>query len=418
MDIKEYVLKKAESARRASKKLSYESTVVKNNALLNMARALVENKDYIIEENKKDLKFAREKGMSEALIDRLVLDYKRINEMADTLENTAALPDPVGEVTKMWKRPNGMEIGKMRVPLGVIGIIYEARPNVTVDSAALCIKSGNAVVLKGGSEAIKSNTAIYKVISKACVDSGIEDGAVQFIDITDREAVNVMMKMNGVIDVLIPRGGASLIKNVVLNSTVPVIETGIGNCHVYVDKSADFKMADDIIVNAKTQRPGVCNAMETLLVHEDIAEDFLPEICGILEKLGVEIRGCGITKKIVPSVISASEDDWKTEYHDLILAVRVVSSIDEAMDHIYRYGTHHSEVIVTNDYSKSQRFLKEVDAAAVYVNASSRFTDGGQFGFGTEIGISTQKLHARGPMGLNELTTSKYIIYGSGQIRK
>ncbi|MBA5851122.1 glutamate-5-semialdehyde dehydrogenase [Clostridium sp. cel8] len=418
MDIKEYVIKKAKDAKLASKKLSYEKTTVKNQALINMGRALLENKSYIIDENKKDIENARDKGISNALIDRLMLNDKRIEEMAQGLKNTAMLPDPVGEVTGMWKRPNGISIGKMRVPLGVIGIIYEARPNVTVDSVALCIKSGNAVILKGGSEAINSNSAIYNVISKACYDAGIEKGAIQFIDVTDREAVNVMMKLNDYIDVLIPRGGAGLIKNVVRNSTVPVIETGLGNCHVYVDKYADFNMAENIIVNAKTQRPGVCNAMETLLVHKDIAQDFLPHMCDVLKKLNVEIRGCESTQKIVDGIKPAVEDDWSTEYNDLILAVKIVSSIDEAIEHIYKYSTRHSEVIITNNYTNSQRFLKEIDAAAVYVNASSRFTDGGQFGFGGEIGISTQKLHARGPMGLNELTTYKYIICGNGQIRE
>lgn len=418
MDIKEYVVKKSRLAKKASKKLSYESTLVKNKALLNMSEAILKNREYIIEENKKDVENARKKGISLSLIDRLMLNDERIEGMAKTLKDTAALPDPIGEVTKMWKRPNGLRIGRTRVPLGVIGIIYEARPNVTVDASALCIKSGNAVILKGGSEAINSNVAIYNVISKAASEVGLEDGSIQLVDITDRESVNVMMKLNEYIDVLIPRGGAGLIKSVVKNSTVPVIETGLGNCHVYVDKDADFKMAEDIIINAKTQRPGVCNAMETLLVHKSIAAQFLPNLCDKLKHIGVEIRGCSITQKIVDGIVPAVEDDWATEYLDLILAVKVVSSIDEAMDHIYKYGTRHSEVIVTNSYANSERFLNEVDAAAVYVNASSRFTDGGQFGFGGEIGISTQKLHARGPMGLNELTTEKYIIYGSGQIRQ
>lgn len=418
MDIKEYVIEKCKLAKNASRKLSYAGTLVKNKALVSMGKSLLKNRKYIIDENKKDVKNARNKGMSESLIDRLMLDDKRIEDMARTLNNTAALPDPVGEVTKMWKRPNGIRIGKMRVPLGTIGIIYEARPNVTVDAVALCLKSGNAVILKGGSEAINSNTAIYNVISKACEESGIEKEAIQFIDITDRESVEVMMKLNEYIDVLIPRGGAGLIKNVVKNSTVPVIETGLGNCHVYVDSDADFKMAENIVINAKTQRPGVCNAMETLLVHKDAADKFLPHMCQRLKSLNVEIRGCDITQKIVSDILPATDDDWATEFLDLILAVRVVPSIDDAIEHIYKYGTGHSEVIVTNNYFNSEKFLKEVDAAAVYVNASSRFTDGGQFGFGGEIGISTQKLHARGPMGLEELTTSKYIIYGDGQIRE
>ncbi|MCH3964376.1 MAG: glutamate-5-semialdehyde dehydrogenase [Clostridium sp.] len=418
MDIKGYIMEKAGFAKEASKKLSYEKTEVKNRALVNMSEAVLKNKDYIMHENEKDVENARKKGISRALIDRLMLDDRRIEDMAGTLKDTAALPDPVGEVIRMWKRPNGLNIGKMKVPLGVIGIIYEARPNVTVDAAALCIKSGNAVILKGGSEAINSNAAIYDVISRACYEAGVAEGAIQFIDIAERQCVNIMMKLNEYIDVLIPRGGAGLIKNVVKNSTVPVIETGLGNCHVYVDESADFKMAEEIIVNAKTQRPGVCNAMETLLVNGNIAESFLPHLCKVLKNLGVEIRGCDITRKIVEGVVPASEEDWWTEYLDLILAVKVVPNINEAIEHIYKYGTGHSEVIVTNNYANSQKFLKEIDAAAVYVNASSRFTDGGQFGFGGEIGISTQKLHARGPMGVNELTTSKYIIYGSGQIRK
>lgn len=418
MDIKGYIVEKAVFAKEASKKLSYEKTEVKNRALVNMSEAVLKNKDYIMHENEKDVENARKKGISRALIDRLMLDDRRIEDMAGTLKDTAALPDPVGEVTRMWKRPNGLNIGKMKVPLGVIGIIYEARPNVTVDAAALCIKSGNAVILKGGSEAINSNAAIYEVISRACCEAGVAEGAIQFIDIAERQCVNIMMKLNEYIDVLIPRGGAGLIKNVVKNSTVPVIETGLGNCHVYVDESADFKMAEEIIVNAKTQRPGVCNAMETLLVNGNIAESFLPHLCEVLKNLGVEIRGCDITRKIVEGIIPASQEDWGTEYLDLILAVKVVPDINEAIEHIYKYGTGHSEVIVTNNYANSQKFLKEIDAAAVYVNASSRFTDGGQFGFGGEIGISTQKLHARGPMGLNELTTSKYIIYGNGQIRK
>jgi glutamate-5-semialdehyde dehydrogenase len=318
----------------------------------------------------------------------------------------------------MWKRPNDLRIEKVRVPLGTIGIIYEARPNVTVDASALCLKSGNSVVLRGGKEAICSNLAIYNIIYKAAVNSGLPEGAVEFIDITEREAVEVLMKLNGYIDVLIPRGGRGLISSVVKNSTVPVIETGSGNCHIYVDADADLDMAEKIVVNAKTQRPAVCNAMETLLVHKDAAGEFLPRLGSTLHKLNVEIRGCSRTQKLIPDVKLATERDYSKEFLDLILAVKVVDSMDEAIDHIYKYGTGHSEAIITNNYASSQKFLREIDAAVVYVNASTRFTDGGEFGFGSEIGISTQKLHARGPMGLNELTTTKYMVYGNGQIRE
>lgn len=420
MDIKEQIIEIAKLSKLAAKKLSYEATEVKNKALLNMSKALLENKAYILSENEKDVIAAREKGISDSLIDRLMLNEKRIIEMADGLKKTAALPDPIGEVIKMWKRPNNLTIGQVRVPLGVIGIIYEARPNVTVDAAALCIKSGNSVILRGGKEAINSNIAIAKIIEKAAVEAGLPEGSIQLIENIDREAVNIMVKLNDYIDVIIPRGGAGLIKTVVQNSTVPVIETGIGNCHIYVDKAADFSMAENIIINAKVQRPSVCNAMETLLVHKDIAKDFLPKLCKKLHELKVEIRGCELTQSIVKEayIVPASEKDFEQEFLDLIIAVKVVDSIDAAINHIFKYGTKHSEAIITNDYANSQKFLAEVDAAAVYVNASTRFTDGGQFGFGGEIGISTQKLHARGPMGLNELTTIKYIIYGNGQIRE
>lgn len=418
MDIKEYVLEKGRKAKNAARHLGNLSTDIKNKALLLMADFLVDNSDAIIEANNIDMAEGRKKGLSSSVLDRLMLDESRIMEIANALRNVASLPDPIGEVVKMWRRPNNLQIGQIRVPLGVIGIIYESRPNVTVDAAALCIKTGNAVILKGGSESINSNIAITNVLIKAALKAGLPEASIQLIDTTNREAVNVLMTMNEYVDVLIPRGGAGLIKAVVNNSTVPVIETGVGNCHVYVDSDADLKMAEDIIINAKTQRPAVCNAMETLLVHQDKAAELLPNLTEKLEKLGVELRGCPKTLNIVQGIREAVEEDWSTEYLDLILAIKVVDSLDEALDHIYEYGTKHSEAIITNNYNNSQRFLKEVDAAAVYVNASTRFTDGSQFGFGAEIGISTQKLHARGPMGLNELTTIKNIIYGEGQIRK
>jgi glutamate-5-semialdehyde dehydrogenase len=418
MDIKEYVIEKGSRAKNAARYLGNLSTSVKNSSLLLMADFIVDNSDIIVEANSIDMAEGRKKGLSNAVLDRLMLDENRIVEMAEGLRNVASLPDPIGEVVKMWRRPNNLQIGQIRVPLGVIGIIYESRPNVTVDAAALCIKTGNAVILKGGSESINSNIAITDILIKAAVKAGLPEGCIQLIDTTDREAVNVLMTMNEYVDVLIPRGGAGLIKAVVNNSTVPVIETGVGNCHVYVDSDADLKMAEDIIINAKTQRPAVCNAIESILIHDSVALDFLPGLAKKLESLGVELRGCERAKNIVKNMKEALEEDWYTEYLDLILAVKVVASVDEALDHIYRYGTKHSEAIITSNYNRAQRFLREVDAAAVYVNASTRFTDGSQFGYGAEIGISTQKLHARGPMGLNELTTIKNIIYGEGQIRK
>lgn len=418
MNIYDYMVEKGLLAKKASRKLAYISTETKNNALIAMSEALVKNSDFILAENEKDITNGKNNGMSQGLLDRLALNIKRIEDMAQGLKNVALLSDPIGEVTKMWRNPDNLQIGRVRVPLGVIGMIYEARPNVTVDAAALCIKSGNAAILKGGKEAINSNIAIANTIIKAAVEAGLPEGSIQLIETTDREAVNVMMKLNEYIDVLIPRGGSGLIQTVVKNSTVPVIETGIGNCHVYVDEEADLEMAENIVINAKTQRIGVCNAMETLLVHKDAAPKLLPKLGEHLKSLGVEIRGCEKTGEYIKDIVSATEKDWETEYLDLILAVKVVNSIDDAMDHIYIYGTKHSEAIVTNNYKNSQRFLNEVDAAAVYVNASTRFTDGSEFGFGAEIGISTQKLHARGPMGLEQLTSIKYIIYGEGQTRK
>lgn len=417
--VKDEVINKAAKAKEAARILSFLSTAVKNQALLVMAEELSERADEIIEANKIDMANGRARGLSGAMLDRLLLTEGRIDEMADGLKAIVGLSDPVGEVISMWQRPNGLQIGKMRVPIGVIGIIYEARPNVTVDAAGLCLKTGNAVVLRGGSEAIYSNKAITNIIASAAVKAGVPEGAIQLIETTDREAVDIMLKLNEYLDILIPRGGAGLIQTVVKNATVPVIETGVGNCHVYVDNEADLAMAKSIVINAKTQRPGVCNAMETLLVHREVAGQLLPDLLNALrDEYRVEVRGCPETKKLVDWVNEATEDDYYAEFLDLILAVKVVQDMDEAVNHIYKYGTKHSEAIITTNYNKSRRFLQEIDAAAVYINASTRFTDGCQFGFGAEIGISTQKLHARGPMGLAELTTTKYIIYGNGQTRK
>lgn len=418
MNTREYVIEKAKVAKEASRKIGTISTKVKDSALEAMAEALINNKDLIISANAKDIENGREKGLSQYMLDRLLLDEKRINSMAEGLRTVASLKDPIGQSVKMWRKENDLQIGSVRVPLGVIGMIYESRPNVTVDAAALCIKAGNSVILRGGSEAISSNTVLIDIIKSAAEENGLPEGCIQFIEITDREAVNEMMTLNGYIDVLIPRGGAGLINAVVKNASIPVIQTGVGNCHVFIDKSADLKMAHDIVINAKTQRPAVCNSIETILVHEDAASKVLPKIGESLNSYGVEIRGCLKTQNILKDIKPASEEDWATEYLDFIVAIKVVDSIDEAIDHIFKYGTNHSEAIITKDYGNAQRFLREIDASAVYVNASTRFTDGGEFGFGAEIGISTQKLHARGPMGLEELTTIKYIIYGDGQIRE
>jgi glutamate-5-semialdehyde dehydrogenase len=404
-------------AKEASLKLAGMSTRAKDDALQAMARSLEERSDMILEANQEDMDATRKNGLSGVLLDRLMLTPDRVSDMAKGLRALVALPDPVGEVVRMWTRPNGLQIGKMRVPLGVIGIIYEARPNVTVDAAGLCLKAGNAVILRGGSEAFNSNQAITQVISSAATGAGLPPGTIQLVNTTDREAVNIMLKMNEFIDVLIPRGGAGLIQTVVQNATVPVLETGVGNCHTYVEEDADLVMAEKIVVNAKTQRPGVCNAMETLLVHAKVAPVFLPTAAAALRAKGVELRGCPRTQDVLPDVIPAAEEDWKTEYLDLILAVKVVDGLEEAIRHINTYGTKHSEAIITSSYAKARTFLQQVDAAAVFVNASTRFTDGYQFGFGAEIGISTQKMHARGPMGLEEMTSIKYIIYGDGQIR-
>ena len=417
MDYAAELNEKGKVARQAARKLAVLSTDVKNQALQAMAEALQTNQQAILAANQIDIDNGQAKGMSRPLLDRLLLTADRISAMADGLRQIASLPDPVGEVLSMHRRPNGLDIGKMRVPLGVIGIIYEARPNVTADAAGLCLKSGNACILRGGSEAIHSNTAIVAALVGAAKASGVPDGAIGLIETTDRQAVNAMLRLNQYLDVIIPRGGAGLIKAVVENSTVPVIETGTGVCHTYVDASADIAMAHSIAFNAKVSRPAVCNSMETLLVHQDAAAALLPSLLAAYRQAGVELRGCEETSRYHPDVIPATEDDWATEYHDLILSVKVVPDMEAALDHIATYSTRHSEAIVTKDYASGRRFLQEVDAAAVYINASTRFTDGFEFGFGAEIGISTQKMHARGPMGLPELTSIKYIVYGDGQIR-
>jgi len=417
MDLHDTIVKQAETAKSASRRLAVLPSPIKNKALEAMACALEDGAALILEANAADLEAARAKKIKKSFLDRLMLDEGRIHSMAEGLRQTAALPDPVGEGEWETVRPNGIEIRRVKVPIGVIGIVYEARPNVTADAAALCMKSGNAVLLRGGSEALRSNRVISSLLAKAAYDAGIPEGALQFIDSDDREAVGEMMKLKGLLDVIIPRGGAGLIQRIVRESQVPVIETGAGICHTYVDEGADLDMAVRIAVNAKTSRPSVCNAMETLLVHEKEAREFLPRVAAELRERKVELRGCERTRGVLSDIEAATEDDWSTEYDDLILSIRVVRDIDEAIEHINRYNTGHSETIVTRDIQRAHRFQREVDAAAVYVNASTRFTDGFEFGFGAEIGISTQKLHARGPMGLNELTSTKYLIYGEGQVR-
>jgi glutamate-5-semialdehyde dehydrogenase len=408
---------KGRQAKSAARKLAILSTTVKNQALIQMADRLEAETARLLTANAQDIDNGKQKGLSQSLLDRLLLTEARIAAMAEGLRQIAALPDPVGEGLGMQRRPNGLEIAKVRVPLGVIGIIYEARPNVTVDAAGLCLKAGNAVILRGGSEAIHSNIAIIEIIAAAAYAAGIPEGAIQFIETTDRQAVNALLKLNQYLDVIIPRGGAGLIKTVVENSTVPVIETGTGICHTFVDESADLVMAQSIAFNAKVSRPAVCNSMETLLVHRQIADQFLPDMLHKLSQAGVEVRGCQETMKYASNIVAASEEDWATEYHDLILSIKIVADIEAAIEHIDQYSTRHSEAIVTQNYDHARRFQHAVDAAAVYVNASTRFTDGFEFGFGAEIGISTQKLHARGPMGLPELTSIKYLITGNGQIR-
>lgn len=414
----ELVQAKAQAAKQAAAKLAVTSTAVKNAALLAMAAALEAQQAEILAANERDMTAAVAKGMKSSMLDRLKLTAERISGMADGLRQVAGLADPVGNVIDGKTLPNGLHITKIRVPLGVIGIIYEARPNVTADAAGLCLKSGNAVILKGGSEAMESNKTVAAILAQAAEGAGIPAGSIQFIDTSDRQAVQDLIHMNGLVDVVIPRGGAGLIQAVVRNASVPVIETGAGVCHTYVDKDANVEMAMKIAFNAKVQRPSVCNAMETLLVHKDIADKFLPMMLMMYNSSAVEIRGDKAVQEYSGQVHPATEEDWSTEYGDLRLSVKIVDSIEEAMAHIAKYGTGHSECIVTDNYQAAQLFQYTVDAAAVYVNASTRFTDGNEFGFGAEIGISTQKLHARGPMALPELTSTKYLINGNGQVRK
>lgn len=417
MDIKSFVLKKAHEAKEGGRSIAKASSGQKNNALIKMAETLKKNIKALQKENKKDIVAAKKKGLPGAMIDRLTLTAKRIDEMARGLVEIANLPDPVGEITKMRERPNGMMVGKMRVPIGVIGIIYESRPNVTADATALCLKAGNAVVLRGGSEAINSNRAIVKILRGVAKKEGIHEGVITFIDKTDRQAIMEMLKLEGIIDLVIPRGGEGLIRAVTENSRIPVLKHYKGVCHVFVDRDADLQMAEDICFNAKVQRPGVCNSMETMLVDEKISGKFLPAMIKRFRKAKVLVKGCPLTRKIDKSVAQAEDKDFYNEYIDLILNVRVVKDMDDAIDHIAKYSSAHTETIVTKDYSKAMRFLREVDSSSVFVNISTRFSDGFQFGLGAEMGISTGKIHARGPMGLEELTCAKFIALGNGQLR-
>lgn len=416
-DGQKILIEQGKMAKKAARILAVADTNLKNNALAKMADSLEKASDEIIAANSMDLKAGQETGLTAALLERLTLDKNRIAAMAEGLREIMRLPDPVGEVLEINKRPNGLEVGRIRTPIGVIGIIYESRPNVTADAAGLCLKAGNAILLRGGEEAHNSNRVIARVIAEAAIFAGLPAGAIQLIDSTDREIVIQMMQMNDYLDCLIPRGGLGLKKAVMANATVPYIMTGMGNCHVYVDQYADLNKAQAIVINAKVQRPSVCNAAETLLVHQAAATEFLPLIIKELQQAGVEIRGCAASQMLVPGIKAATEADWDEEYLDLIIAVKVVKDLDEAINHINTHGTGHSEAIISENYTDVRRFMNAVDAAAVYANASTRFTDGSEFGFGAEMGISTQKLHARGPMGLRELTTTKYIIYGDGQIR-
>jgi glutamate-5-semialdehyde dehydrogenase len=417
MSIADDISKIARDARQASLVMARLSSGAKNDLLLRMAAALEANADSLVEENGKDLEAASAKGLSGAMLDRLMLDGKRIGSMADGLREVAALPDPVGEVTKMWKRPNDLMVGKMRIPLGVIGIIYEARPNVTADAAGLCLKAGNGVILRGGSEAIHSNIAIAAILREEMRAAGIPEAALSVIPFPQREGVLEMLRQEESIDLIIPRGGESLIRFVVENSKIPVLKHYKGVCHVFVDACADFAMAERIVVNGKVQRPGVCNAVETLLIHKDVAETFVPRIAEVLTGLKVELRGDEIVRQFAPDAKPATEEDWHAEFLDLILAVKVVDDMDDAIAHINRYGSLHTEAIVTSDYGNAQRFIREVNSGVVLVNASTRFSDGNQLGLGAEIGISTTKLHSFGPMGLEDLTTQKFIVYGDGQVR-
>lgn len=418
MTVQETIISMAVAARKAARGMASLSTEVKNRALLKMADELLRQRDLIQTENEKDLAAGRAKGLSSAMLDRLNLTDKVIASMVAGLREVAALADPVGEITEMNRRPNGLMVGRMRIPLGVIGMIYESRPNVTVDAAALCLKTGNAIILRGGSEAIHSNLALAKILQEVLVSETIPAAAVQVIPTTDREAITTMLTLEEHIDLIIPRGGEGLIRFVAENSRIPVLKHYKGVCHIFIDSSADVEMAGDIVMNSKVQRPGVCNSLETLLIHREVAASFLPVIGKRLVDAGVELRGCPETKAILPSVTPAVEEDWPAEYLDLILAVKVVPDLDAALDHIATYSSLHTESIITSNYANAQRFIREVESSSVMVNASTRFSDGGQFGLGAEIGISTTKLHAYGPMGLKELTTKKFIVYGDGQIRQ
>ena len=416
-EITELVQHIVERAQVAARKLATLPSGVKNDALMRMAAMLEAEEAALTDINARDVERARDKGLSSAMVDRLRLTSQRISDMARGLREVAALSDPIGEVTHMWRRPNGLEIGTMRTPLGVIAFIYESRPNVTADAVGLCLKSGNAVILRGGSEAIQSNLALSELLSKAAVAAGIPEDALQMIPVTERSAIFELLQKNKYVDLVVARGGEEFIRTVVEHSHIPVIKHDKGLCHTYIDAEADLAMAALVAFNAKVQRPSVCNAMETLLVHRDVAVSFLPGFCDQLKAAGVEVRGCPETLRIVPWASAATGEDWDTEYLDLVLSVKVVSSLDEAMDHIARHSSKLSESIITTNYQRARRFLHEVDSAAVFVNASTRFTDGHEFGFGAELGISTQKLHARGPMGLESLTSLKYIVYGDGQVR-
>jgi glutamate-5-semialdehyde dehydrogenase len=417
MDVKTSIKQIAQDAQLAARILSRVSSLAKNNVLLLMADELERKRDFLLAENAKDIALAQKNGLNQAMIERLTLKDATISGMAQGLREVAALPDPVGKVTSMWRRPNNLLVGRMRIPLGVVGIIYESRPNVTVDASALCLKSGNAVILRGGSEAINSNLAIASILQGVLSQSTLPHKAIQVIPFTDHEAVSAMLQLDEYIDLIIPRGGEELIRAVVAQSKIPVIKHYKGVCHIFVDAQADPDMAINICLNAKTQRPGVCNALETLLVHKDIASEFLPQVAEKMQSAGVVLKGCEKTRSILKNIEAASEEDWYAEYLDLILAVRVVETIDEAIAHIEKYGSLHTESIITNNYANSQRFLNEVNSSTVMVNASTRFSDGFELGLGAEIGISTTKLHAFGPMGLEELTTTKFIIYGNGQVR-
>ena len=418
MSVEAEVVALCQAARAATRKVATASTDTKNRCLSDGAARLRAQRPRLLEVNAEDVQRGERAGLSAALLDRLTLTAARIDAIATGLDEVARLPDPVGETIAQWRRPNGLEIGQVRVPLGVVGVIYESRPNVTADAAALCLKAGNAVVLKGGSEALATNRAIAAMLGEAAVAAGLPPAAIQLVPTAERAAVQALLRQNQYIDVIVPRGGESLIRAITESSSIPVVQHYAGVCHTYVDEYADLTMAEAICFNAKVQRPGVCNAMETMLVHTAVAGRFLPAMIGRLRAAGVAIRGCERTRQIVPDVTPASEDDWRTEYLDLILAVRVVDSAEDAITFINTYGTGHSDAIVTEHYDRARRFLAEVDSAAVYVNASTRFTDGYEFGFGAEVGISTNRLHARGPMGLRELTTYKYVIRGNGQIRE